>query len=380
MSNKKVLLSMARGELTKQLAALSPVLRNSSLLILSHIRIVGSEDHLTLTATDLDHTIRLSLPQGIGDKGAACVPGKRLADVVAACPPDVVELSTAGQKVVARAGRMKFECGTLDPEEFPELPFLDDWTPVTVSGTQLSRAFRRVIQHVSREESRPILNGICLEGMPDGIAIVATNGHRLFYTQMEGPEMPARQWIVTGTTAALLTKLFGDAEAIQFRAAKEHVQFSTASVTLLARLIEGPYPGFRNFIPSSGPINATVDRIALEAAVKRALAPGHEGFSLIALAWTNGSLLVSSQTEYGIVEDELTAKVEGLKGSEAFRVGVSGPYLLDLLASVGGESVLLSMSTPKRAIRITDAATADGPDVGVLMPLRLVEGEKKNAA
>ena len=67
--------------------------RSGTLPVLSGLRLDVTDGQLTVTGTDLELTIRLSVPVHSDQDGSAVVPARLVADIVKALPAGAVEVS-----------------------------------------------------------------------------------------------------------------------------------------------------------------------------------------------------------------------------------------------------------------------------------------------
>ena len=61
--------------------------RSGTLPVLSGVRLDVADGRLTVTGTDLELTIRLSVPVHVDEDGSAVVPARLVGDIVKALPP-----------------------------------------------------------------------------------------------------------------------------------------------------------------------------------------------------------------------------------------------------------------------------------------------------
>ena len=85
--------------------------RTGTLPVLSGLRLEVRGDELTVTGTDLELSIRLTVTVGGERDGAVVVPARLAADIVRSLPPGAVEVSVVDDEVSISAGRL----AVLDP-------------------------------------------------------------------------------------------------------------------------------------------------------------------------------------------------------------------------------------------------------------------------
>lgn len=374
-SHERRVLTMPRSEWIAALSATTALMRQkTSLPVLSHVQIEPRGDHAIFTATDLDATLRLRVPADAPDPLPLLLPGRQLASVLACYPNAPIALTAHGDRAAVQAGRARYECATFPTNEFPQTPQLTGAPILTVAGAVLARAISRVQTHASQEASRPILNGLLLECGPAGVALVATNGHTLARAPISATPQPERQHLFPAVHAAIIAKLFAEAETVEVRADAMTIQFETPTAALTVRQIEGPYPPYVQILPTSATRSATVDTAEWATAIKRVLAAQRADEFRLVLTWQPASLhLAVKSAETGVADDEISVVFEG---DAPFKIGMNGRYLLRALDSLPGDSVRVEMNGAERAIKLTpagDDADPRGVTLALLMPLRLFE-------
>src|SRR5215212_716747 len=138
-----------KSELVRELSLSQGVVeKKTTIPILSNVLIEASGSNINLTATDLELGIRCSCPARVKKEGSGTVPARKLLDYM-----------------------------RLLPEGDVNMKFLENhWASITSGRSRTSFA-------ISMEESRFTLNGALLLLRPEGLTMVATDGHRLAYVQ-----------------------------------------------------------------------------------------------------------------------------------------------------------------------------------------------------
>jgi len=152
--------------------------RTGALPVLSGLRLEQKGNKLTVTGTDLDLTIQLSIEVGGDRDGGVVLPARLAADIVRSLGQGKVEVSVDGEEVSISNGRSNFMVRPLNFDDYPKLP-----TPasssVTLPAAQFGDALRQVVRAASTDEARPILTGVMMTAEGDGLRMVATDSYRL---------------------------------------------------------------------------------------------------------------------------------------------------------------------------------------------------------
>ena len=152
--------------------------RAGTLPVLAGVRMEVAGDKLTVTGTDLELTIRLTIEVGGEIDGAAVVPARLVGEIVKALPAGAVEVSLAAADgdgaMSISAGRSEFSVRPLSLDDYPVQadPAGD---AVTLSAETMSDALRQVVRAASTDDARAVLTGVLLASEDEGVRMVATD-------------------------------------------------------------------------------------------------------------------------------------------------------------------------------------------------------------
>ena len=109
------------------------VTSRTTIPILTGIKIIATEDGVTLTGSDSDISIESFIPNEeegneiveIKEEGGIVLQAKFFSEIVKKLPMDTVEMEVTGHlQTVIRSGKAEFNLNGLDPDEYPHLPEL----------------------------------------------------------------------------------------------------------------------------------------------------------------------------------------------------------------------------------------------------------------
>ncbi|MGH9134622.1 MAG: DNA polymerase III subunit beta, partial [Ilumatobacteraceae bacterium] len=141
--------------------------RTGTLPVLSGVRLDVAGDQLTVTGTDLELTIRLTVPVGGEQDGSAVVPARLVADIVRALPSGAVEVALGDDEMSISAGRAQFSVRPLSLGDYPA-QVEPDAEPVTLDSAQVAEALRQVVRAASGDDARAVLTGVLMASEDDG--------------------------------------------------------------------------------------------------------------------------------------------------------------------------------------------------------------------
>ena len=361
--------TITRQNLHNGLAAVSASIPSKTTLpVLSNILFEAKEDAVWMSGTDLDVAVRVKVPADVKELGRLTAPGKKLQEITRELPEQPVEVATHGEQIELKCGRSNFKLNGLPADEFPSLPEVDFSEGGTVTGKDVNGLIHHTTFAVSTEESRPILNGVLWELREGSMRMVATNGHRLarMGVPAESGGAPSADFIVPPGALQHVQRLFKDDDTIEVARSGNHLGFRADSTEVYTRLIEGTYPNYDQVIPRDNDKVATIDKKALESAVRRMAVVASDQTHRIRLKFEPGRVHLNVLTpDLGEGHDELELDYDG----EELEIGFNAKSLLDVTAQIEAEDAEFMLNDPASPALILDPA--DPAARYVLMPLRV---------
>ena len=340
--------------------------RTGTLPVLSGVRLDVDAETLTVTGTDLELTIRLSVPVHSDRPGSAVVPARLVGDIVKALPAGAVEVSLEDDEMAISAGRSQFSVRPLSLSDYPAQVDTDA-EPVTLQSAQVADALRQVVRAASTDDARAVLTGVLIAAEDDGLKMVATDSYRLAVRDLPQSSMLAagQKVLVPGRALAELQRILsGDAELTVRLGAREAV-FEAGGTRLTTRLIEGEYPNYRNLLPSSYPNLLTVGREALLESLRRVKILAQDS-TPVRLTLGGGTLQLTAITQdVGNAHEEIDATYEGAEMTVAF----NPDYLAAGIDAVEGDEVTLATMDPMKPAVLRGVGHDDY--LYLLMPVRV---------
>lgn len=344
----------------------------STLPVLSTLLVEASTGRLTLTATDLDISVRTGVDAEVLEEGKGCLPARRLSDIVRELPSDNVEVTMEQDKAVLKCGKGQFKLMGVDSEDYPKLPEVTAERQVKLGTEPLRKMIRKCIYAVSNDETRPMLNGVLVELGQGTFGMVATDGHRLAYVKREQDVGKGSMGDIIVPPKALnqVLKLAGEDE-VQVGFAKNYAVFELGRTTVFCRLLEGPFPDYRQVLPSEHPKKVTFSRAELVGAIRRVSVLADQATKQIRFGLREGAIDVATRTaDIGEATEEVVANYSG----DDLEIGFNATYLLDSLGSMEAEEITLAANTAVSASVLWPADQEEGEElICLVMPVRLPE-------
>jgi DNA polymerase III subunit beta len=380
-------LTLDRNELWRGLnTVLDAVASKPAQPVLANVLLEADGDHLTLSATDLDLSIRTRVVATVEVPGRLMVPAKTLSGIVREWPDAVLSLSLEDGRVVLSgrlgptSGEGRYSLSATSPDEFPEIPeTLEGLTLPFGKGSGLDGALLRTMIEktsfaVSRDETRPVLNGVLWRIEPELMVMVATDGSRLaeFRKTWESGQgiQGSAEVILPPQACHELAKLLEDPDSLtQVVLGESQVMFQIGDTQLLSRLIEGPYVDYEQVVPRDNDKRMTIPVDQLLPALRRVsiLSSSYTHQVRLQLKEAMVEMTTSSQELGGEAREVIPADYR----SDEIEVAYNAHYLMEILRKLGSEEVILDLRDSVTAAVVRPAEQLDGEDsYYLLMPMR----------
>ena len=340
--------------------------RTGTLPVLSGVRLDVADGNLTVTGTDLELTIRLSVPVHSDQDGSAVVPARLVADIVKALPAGAVDVSVDDDEMSISSGRSQFSVRPLSLSDYPA-QVETDAEAVTLASDQVAEALRQVVRAASTDDARAVLTGVLISSDDDGLKMVATDSYRLAVRDLPQSSMlPAGQKVLVPSRAlAELQRILSNADDLTVRLGSREAVFEVGATRLTTRLIEGEYPNVQNLIPASHPNQLTVGREALLESLRRVKILAQDS-TPVRLSLGGDTLQLTAITQdVGNATEEIDAGYEGSEMTVAF----NPDYLVAGIDALEGDELTLATVDPMKPAVLRGVGHDDY--LYLLMPVRV---------
>jgi DNA polymerase-3 subunit beta len=348
--------TVSKSDLVRELSLSQGVVeKKTTIPILSNVLLEASGDRITLTATDLELGIRCSCPARVKKEGAGTVPARKLLDFVRLLPEgDITMKFLDNHWASITCGRSKTRIAGMSRESFPELPQMPA-TVATIPAKTLSSLIARTQFAISMEESRFTLNGALLIIRPEGLIMVATDGHRLAYVQAGVAESGQ----VSQSYRALVPR----------KAMGEMVKLADTAGADAVATFAGDFPDYERVLPKDHTLTARLQKDEIRAAIERVAQFADERSRAIRVQFaTNEVRIFSSSVEMGESEESVNSEYQG----PDLEIGFNAQYLLDFLRAISQDQVTFELKDQKSAGELRPAGEGITDQYRyVVMPMRI---------
>jgi DNA polymerase III subunit beta len=369
--------------------------------VLSGLHVRADADGLTLSCFDYEISAKVVVPADVGEPGEALVPGRLLAEITRSLPAAAAEVTSAGDMVMLTCGSAEFSLVALPLAEYPSLPGLPGVIG-TVDGGALATAAAQVVPSSSRDDTLPMLTGVCMDISGSSVTFAATDRYRLAVRAIgwepSDPDIVARA-LVPARTLSDIAKTMGPGVPVAIAlgpsgqdagtGADGMISFEGGGRRLTARLIGGEFIRYESRFPAefgstaelpAGPVTEAVRRVSLVA----------DRTSPVQLTFRPGAVVIEARS------DGRARAIESVPvsfaGSEQ-AISFNPHYLLDGLAAAtlsghdapagdgpaGPGWIRLEFTSPAKPALLTWAGSGEQPAPGdgasafryLVVPLRV---------
>jgi DNA polymerase III subunit beta len=368
-------ITVSKFELLRELTATQGVVeRKTTIPILSNYLFEAAGDKLSLTATDLDLSLRTSCVAKVKKEGSCTIPARKLYDYVKLLPDaDITIKLLENHWVSIRCGRSNTKMVGMAKSNFPGLPVFPSAGVIKVPAAVLRSMISKTGFAIASEESRYTLNGALMVLKPESITMVATDGHRLAHVEragerFEGVSGEMKTLIPKKAMDELKTLLDSDVETIDFAKDESTLFFRVGPRLLTSRQLTGQFPNYEAVLPKDITKSIALHGEELGAAIARVAQFADERSRAVRLRLEKGELKISaSSTETGESEDSIEVAYDG----DPMAIGFNAQYLMDFIKATGSCDVKLELKDAQSAGQLRPAEAEDYKYRYIVMPMRI---------
>ena len=359
-----------------------------ALPVLANILLEAEGKTLSIAATDLDLSIRTQVPAAVEKKGRITVPARTLAEITREWPEAELSievqddrLKLSGRLGDADSSEGAYSLAGMEAEEFPSMPTALDGISLNLGGADaeggvLVDMINKTSFAVSRDDTRPVLNGVLWRIDTQGMEMVATDGSRLacyrlaldLEDQVKGEEETAV--IVPPQALSQIVKLLGGHEgSVEITLGETQILFDLGHAHLLSRLIEGPYVDYTQVIPQSNEKELKIASEDLLPAVRRVSILSSSYTRQVRFKLSSGLVELSAASPE--IGGEAREVIPAEYSEEDMEIGYNAQFLMEILRKMDTPGIRFELNNHVTAALLKPTEQKEGEDYFcLLMPLR----------
>jgi len=366
-------------ELLGHLQAISRVISSKNTLpILDNFLFKLSKNDLEITASDLESTLItiMKLENTEGD-GMIALPARILLDTLKefSAQPLTFDINLDTMAVVISSENGKFNVVGQNGVDFPVLPAIkkDKKFSFNINADIMLTGITKTLFATADDELRPVMGGIFIEASTDKITFVASDAHKLVrYQRSDAHADDNASFILPKKPASLLKNILPREEGpfkVEFD--DKNAFFNLNDYKVVCRLVEGDYPNYNSVMPKNNPRKITIDRVEFYNTLKRVSVFSNQASNLVKLQLKGNQVMVSAQDiDFSIsAYERIKCQYEG----EEIEIGFKSVFLLEILANIASQDVMIELADPTRAGLFLPAETENEAEelLMLLMPMMI---------
>lgn len=303
------------------LSIVKPAAQKGSMRILQNVKVSAQDNRLTLTATDLDITIRTNADCEVAEPGETTIPAALLYEAVSKMQDGnvVVSCEKGSETSEIAAGSARFRLQSLPADDFPKFPSEETTELFTVPCAMLRGMIRRTAFATALDETRKMLMALNLTVDRTLLTAAATDGRRLSVCAKSlenGIDGKTTVLLPKRTVAALVPALSADANVTCLDVGSQVAFKVGGSVEIWSKKIDGEYPNYVQVIPNVEVPEYTavsIERELFGACIDRASIVATEGANAVNVRFADNEVSVTCKGDgiMGAVRDAMPVRYDG---------------------------------------------------------------------
>src|SRR3712207_4321305 len=258
-----------------------------SVPVLAGILLEVDGSQLSVSGFDYEVSARAEVDVQASESGRTLVPGRLLAEITRALPPQPVDVRAEGPRLSITCGNARFSLPTLPVEDYPSLPSMPSSAGV-VDSDVFAEAVGQVAVAAGRDDTLPMLTGVRLEIDDDLVTLAATDRYRLavreFAWRPDTPGLSAAVLVPARTLADAARTLTSGPEIVvslsSSGAGEGILGLSGKDRQTTTRLLDAEFVKYRAIMPNESASNATLPVGLFTDAAKRVALVAERGTPL----------------------------------------------------------------------------------------------------
>ena len=349
--------------------------RKSNLAITSCVLMTAHADGVVFQVTDLETGFEGHYGASVENTGSAAINARKFFEIVRDFPSDDILINEVDNHWLEIGnGSVEYHIVGMNPEDFPEIPALEDIPYFSLDSLQLKRMIEKSLIIGPTDDKRAHIIGVFFEEISGAdraaVRMVSTDGSRLSKVDciMESAvPLGLDGGAIIPKKGLQEVNKFLDIEGSVSAGFKEnHFVVKKDKELIIIRLLEGDFPKYHDLVAMTGGQDITLDKHPFQMMLKRMSILGSENYKGVIFKFSDGKLVVSSTNpDIGESKEDMAVSYQGSTMEMAF----NPRYFIDAVSVIDDDSVTLHIIDEEKPCMIR--GDADSGYVCVIMPMRI---------
>ena len=347
--------------------------------ILENILIRVNEHSVILTSNNLELAIEYFIEDvNVKKTGSFCLPSKLISNYISLVNDDEIKLELLNDNSVKISNWSSvIKVKWIEASEFPLIPNVKEEVSLIIPAKIIKKSIDKTLFSSAEGNIRPTLAGIYVNIENNEIVFASTDTYRLseYKTVINWEIKNNFSQIIPSKTCNQIRSILSESDDVKIVSGDNQIAFFTENINIYSRLLNGKFPEYLPFFPSTYTIKAEINRTDLIQALRKVNLISKEKDYYIKMSLSTSRWIELETTETQIWEWDVTLvwAVEWVDNA----VWINSNFLLEVLSVIETTHVSISFETPRSAITISPIDDPENKSEKneffrhILMPLRI---------
>jgi len=344
--------------------------KRQTLPILANVLLNAKGDQLTITATDLEVELKTTAIAQCEGELDFTLPARKLIDICKALPESApITIQVESEKAVIRSGKSRFTLGILPAIDYPAIEPSAIKETITINQKIFKRLLEKTQFAMAQQDVRYYLNGLLLEVKAGVLKTVATDGHRLAMSEVDGiadTELDIQVIIPRKAVIELIRLLNDSDDDIKIDLSGNHVRFHIGGTLFTSKLIDARFPDYQRVMPENADKKMIANKDLLKLSLQRASILSNEKYRGIRFKLGKNVLQLQAHNPE---QEEAEEEVEVDFNEEEIAIGFNVGYVLDVIGSLTSDEIVMMLKDSNSSVMVAEQGLTK--EHYVIMPMRL---------
>jgi len=341
--------------------------KNLTLPILNSILLIAEKKSLILRATNLSLGIELEIPAKVEREGSVAIAGGALHGVFSNFfQNETVTLEGIEGNLLVVTKKSKIKLKGQATDDFPTIPKVAG-TSFEIESTKLTLGIKSVYYSSSVSDIKPEISSVFMYTKDDSLVFVSTDSFRLAEKKVKVKNLPEIQNIlIPFKNIPEILRIFGDYKGdIQITFSKNAISFSSETIYLTSRIIDGIFPDYNQIIPKQFTTTAIVLKQDLLNALKLSNIFSDK-FNQVNLSVAPKKKVFELSAAHNDIGENKT-NVDATLTGEDIELAFNYKYFLDCFQSITTDSISIKFAGNSKPIVVSPVS--DPSFTYLIMPM-----------
>jgi DNA polymerase III subunit beta len=359
-------ITVEKGLLLPPLSKLVNITERRAIMpILSNVLISFSQQGIDFFSTDLELSAMSRVQHSNEASTRIVLHARKFLEILKEMEAEAINLDIQDNTITISQRQSEFVLSLQDAEEFPEVKEISGTEEFIIRGKMFLEMLDKVGFAISSDETRYVLTGMYVTGSEGTITVVGTDGFRMALYQGNAPISSGFKGIIIPKRSVQeIGRMVGEEEDLRIVVGEKHVQFSSPSVTVISRLIEGSFPDYENVIPKNNANILTIEKAKFLRGLRKVSTIVNKS-EPIKVALSDNTLEIETESDIGRAKEVLNVDYNGEKLTMNFNI----KFLMEAASHIEGENIVIKAPSAYGAV-LFEGEKADHYK-NIVMPIRV---------